>query len=315
MQLCPNCAAEIIPGARFCHRCGDKIAERTKACPACRENNPFASVFCHHCGFHFEGKEAERAAYIPRYPLSFDTGEVTEQIKALFFRSLRQRVGEEFDPLRYSEFVERFYQSRFREIYAVRAEQIAKEAQADWERFGRTGLAEIDRRIDASFDGLLDYFAIQYCPDLGGLALPEAILKYERAEPSNTDMPTMMADYLAFQREKERVYTDFIAMDAIVLENACRSFLKASRDEKLYFLCDLSAKNSGKEGFAMSNQALYWKSPFDRPRAVHYAQLNQLSRKKDHLTINSLFFSVNPSLDLKMYKLLKKLRSWYATQN
>ena len=31
MHLCPNCATEIIPGAKFCHRCGEKFAEKMQA--------------------------------------------------------------------------------------------------------------------------------------------------------------------------------------------------------------------------------------------------------------------------------------------
>ncbi len=97
MNLCPNCAAEIIPGSKFCNRCGDKIAERTKECPACAHRGPLTSVFCHHCGFHFEGERpSEAQKYQPVFPLDFDSsGTLTEQVKSLFFRNLRQRVEEE----------------------------------------------------------------------------------------------------------------------------------------------------------------------------------------------------------------------------
>ncbi len=313
-MLCPNCSARSIPGARFCHRCGDKLSTRVKPCPSCHGKNPFASVFCHHCGFHFEGHPGTENTYVPRYPLVFDHGDVTEQINALFFRSLRRRVGEEFDAALHSAFVERFYRSRFREVYAVRAAQIAGEATRHWERLGRMGLPELDNRLDAAFDGLLDYFAIQYCPDLGGIHLPEAILQYERAERSTTDLGAMLADFLAFHREKVTVYTNFVAIAPELLENACRAFLSAGRDEKLFFICDLSAKRNAREGFAMTDRALYWRAPFDRSRVVTYDQLADIQKKRDHLVINGHFFSAGPSLDLKVYKLLKKLRNWYVLQ-
>ena len=310
MHLCPNCAAEIIPGAKFCHRCGDRFVEKTKACPACQGQSPIASVFCHFCGFHFEGKSAPPSLYEAKYPLDFDPNTLTDQVKALFFSCLRHRVEEEHDIARYSDYVERFYQSRFREIYNVRAEQIAEDALVQWERFGQEALQEIDRRIDIAFEGLLDYFTIQFCPDLNGIILPASILKHEKVQPGKTDQWAMIRDFLDFEREEETFYFNFITMPRDLLENVCKHFLFADRKEKIWFICDLSIKGNGKEGFAMTDSGLYWRAPFDRPRRVRYAELRETKKEKNWLTINGHFFNVNPSLNLKMYKLLKKLREW-----
>jgi len=307
MRLCPNCAVEVIPGAKFCHRCGDKIAEKTKDCPACQEDSPLASVFCHHCGFHFEGK---KHAYTPVYALKFDGQTMTEQVKALFFKQLRGRVKEEHDPEMYSEYVGRFYESKFKELYAVRAKQIGSDALLHWQRFGNDSLPEIDWRIEQAFEGLLDYFCIQYCPDLNGMILPVSILKYEHAQQTNIDLSAMVADYLDFEHEEEEVYTDFIGMDALLLANVCKSYLKAERKETVYCVVDLSFKGNGKEGFALTDAALYWRAPFDRARRVVFKEMHQLHRDKSWLTINGHFFNANPSLNLKLYKFLKKLRSW-----
>ncbi len=312
MNLCPNCAADIIPGSKFCNRCGDKVAERMKPCPACQEQSPLASVFCHHCGFHFEGKQkgVDIHAYEPIYTLDFDPETLTEQVKALFFRSLRRRVEEELDVSKYSDYVERFYQSHFREIYELRAEQIAEDALVQWERFGKEGLPEIDQRVGRSFEGLLDFFMIQYCPDINGLLLPPAILKYEKAQPGKTDLWLMIRDFLDFDREKEVVHFDFISMRAELLTNACKNYLTAERKEKVYFICDLSLKGTCKEGFAMTDQGIYWRAPFDRSRKVLYKEIKAIKKDKEWLTINSHFFTANPALNLKLYKLLKKLRGW-----
>jgi hypothetical protein len=93
-------------------------------------------------------------------------------------------------------------------------------------------------------------------------------------------------------------------------KNACTSFLTADRKEKLLFICDLSLKGSCKEGFAMTDRAMYWRAPFDRPRAILYRDLRELRKDRDWLTINGHFFTANPTLNLKLYKLLKKLKSW-----
>jgi len=310
MQLCPNCAAELIPGAKFCHRCGDKVVEKTKPCPACQEHSPLASVFCHHCGFHFEGKMDNNRMYEPVYPLKFDADSITGQVKALFFKSLRHRVEEEHNATHYSDYVERFYQSKFRDLYDVRSEQIGEDALVQWERFGVESLPEIDRRMDEAFEGLLDFFIIQYCPDLHGMILSSAILKYEKARPGKTDLWAMIRDFLDFEREQEVFYFNFVTMPETLLANACKQFLLAERREKVFFIGDLSLKGNCKEGFAMTDQALYWRAPFDKPRRVLYQELRDIKKEKDWLTINGHFFTANPSLNLKLYKVLKKLRGW-----
>lgn len=310
MKLCPNCAAEIIPGAKFCHRCGDHIVEKTKPCPACHEHSPLASVFCHYCGFHFEGKNARPSAYEPVYPLDFYADDLTEQVKALFFGNLRRRVEEEHDVARYSDYVERFYDSRFREIYNLRAGQIADDVYVQWERFGTETLPEIDRRLDTAFEGLLDYFIIQFCPDLNGVLLPPAILKYEKVQPGKTDLGRMIQDFLDFEREEELFFFDFVAMPEALVANVCKNFLFAERKERVWFVCDLSLKGNGKEGFAMTDRGVYWRSPFDKARRVLYHELREVKLEKKWMTVNGHFFNANPSLNLKLCKLLKKLRAW-----
>ncbi|HNL39258.1 MAG TPA: zinc ribbon domain-containing protein [Saprospiraceae bacterium] len=310
MKGCPNCAAEIIPGAKFCHRCGDKIAEKTKLCPACQETNPYASVFCHHCGFHFEGRQRHDVAYQPMYVLDFHSADLTSQVKALFFRSLRKRVEDEHDIERYSDYVERFYTSAFRTVYDSRSRQIAEDAQLQWQRFGQNALPEIDRRIDHAFEGLLDYFVIQFCPDLNGIILPETILKYDSVSPGKTDLWHMIRDFLDFPRETESFYFDFITMPEALLANACKNYLFADRRERVYFLCDLSLKGNCKEGFAMTDRGIYWRTPYGKAQKALYHQLHELRKEKNWLLINGAFFTVNPSMNLKMCKLLKKLRGW-----
>lgn len=311
MQPCPTCSAKIISGAKFCHRCGEKIAVKVKDCPACQLQSPLTSVFCHHCGFHFEHREAfTEPDYRPKYVLDFHPTLITEQVKALFFKSLRQRVEEEHDVARYSDYVERFYQSKFREIYPVRARQIAEDVMTQWERFGHAALRDIDRRLDDSFEGLLDYFIIQFCPDLNHIILPEGILRYERMQAGKMNLGRMIQDYLDFEREEEVFYFDFIGMPQEYLVNACKSFLFAQPKEKVFFLCDLSLKGNCKEGFAMTDRGIYWRAPFDKPRQVPYAELQEVRNGREWLMVNGSFFTANPSLNLKLYKLLKKLHRW-----
>ncbi len=314
MHLCPNCAIEMIPGAKFCHRCGDKVVEKTKTCPACEEQNPLVSVFCHHCGFHFEGKKHRQPAYQPLFPFKFEQETLTDQVKTMFFRNLRHRVAEEHDLAQYDHYVDRFYHSNFRDIYNVRSQQIAGEVWKRWQQFGKEGLPDIDRRVEEAFEGLLDFFIIQHCPDLNGLRLPEAILRYERARAEQVDMAQMIRDFLDYEQEEEVFYLDFVVMPPEMLSNACKNFLFAGRKEKVYVICDLSLRGSCKEGFALTDQGLYWRMPFDKARQALYGDVRELKKNKEHLLIDGHFFTSNPSLNLKIFKLLKKLRSWKTIQ-
>lgn len=306
MRKCQKCATEVLPNAKFCHRCGEKHAEQHKNCPSCQQSNPLVSVFCHHCGFHFEGKKHREQVYQPKFPLDFDPETLTEQVKALFFRGLRQRVADEQDVARYSDYVDRFYHSDFRKIYTIRADQIAEDALINWERRGAAALPKIDNRIGESFEGLMDYFFIRHCQDLNKIRLPETILKYERVG-ADTDQWQMMQDFLDFDREPEVFDFDFLQMEPERLANACRNFLTAERRERVFFICDLSLKGSCKDGFALTDRAIYWRAPFDRPRRVAFQEISEVIKAKDWLTINGFFFTANPSLNLKLFKLLKKL--------
>jgi hypothetical protein len=98
-----------------------------------------------------------------------------------------------------------------------------------------------------------------------------------------------------------------------LLANACKSYLFADRQERVFFICDLSLKSNCKEGFAITNQGLYWRAPFDRPRRVLFNEINTVKKEKDWLTLNGHFFTANPTLNLKLCKLLKKLRGWRST--
>ena len=121
----------------------------------------------------------------------------------------------------------------------------------------------------------------------------------------------MIPDYLALDLEGEKVYTDFLKMPLDKLKNASKSFLFPEKDEKILFICDQSILGSCKEGFAMTEKALYWKAHLEKARAVDYRLLDEIKRTKEWISINGDFFNVSPSINLKMMKLLKKLRNGY----
>jgi hypothetical protein len=307
---CTKCSTELIPGSKFCHRCGERVMEQVKSCPLCRAENPLAAIFCHECGFHFSVAEPRQGAYTPRYILDFVPERMRPQLKALFFRLLLQRIREEHDGRKHDQYVQRFYDSRFATIFEARTEQLSRDVMTLWERSGQSALPEIDRFLEDAFEGLLDYFIIEFCPDLNEVWLPGAMLRYERLSAENTDLRRMIFDFLDFPHEPEVCYTHFVQMPQALLANACKRFLHAEKDEQVFFICDLSLKGTCKEGFAMTDRTLYWRAPLDGARKAAYDGLFELRFAREWLLINGHFFTANPSLNLKLYKLLKKLQRW-----
>ena len=65
-NYCPYCNAKVLPGAKFCIHCGQKLPEvKTKKCPNCgnivRENEKY----CYKCGFPLSsGEERHFAVFI-----------------------------------------------------------------------------------------------------------------------------------------------------------------------------------------------------------------------------------------------------------
>ncbi len=47
MTLCPSCKAQLIPGSKFCNRCGAKLGQK---CPNCGAEITADSAFCSECG-------------------------------------------------------------------------------------------------------------------------------------------------------------------------------------------------------------------------------------------------------------------------
>lgn len=220
---CTKCLTELLPGSRFCYRCGEQVGGQSKLCPICRAENPIAAIFCHECGFHFVEKETSRATYTPRFRLDFIPERIGTQLKACFFRLLLERVREEHDIQKHSQYVQRFYDSRFSTIFEARTGQLVRDVMTLWNRFGLAGLPQIDEFLEEAFDGLLDYFIIEFCPDLNDVWLPSAILRYERILPSGLELGRMIFDFLDFEREPEVCYRNFFQMPQELLTNACKS--------------------------------------------------------------------------------------------
>jgi len=277
-----------------------------KQCPKCQTALPEVAKFCFNCG----APQAQESTSAAAFTLDL-SGDVPQQIVAHFFKALEQRVAEEHDARHHQQYLEKVYQSGFRETVHTRAQQLAEEARQVQTNQGQVAVSHL---LEDSFAGLLDYFIIQFAGDLYPVQLPQAILKYEGLGLEQVDLYQMVVDYLHFEEEEEPIYLDFLKMPMDKLKNAGANFLFPAKEERIFFLCDQSLTNSGKNGFAMTAAGLYWKMAFQKAHQVYYSNLQDVKREKDWITVNGHFFNVNPKMNLKMLQLLKKLKRLFRPQ-
>lgn len=272
-----------------------------KKCQACGTELPVEAKFCFNCG-------APQAVFTEPEQLVFEPGDdLTQRIIDQFFPALRTRIEEEMIGGDYARYAERVYESGFRDLLHRRAGGIADKIQQSHAE-GLIDQPAIDYWIEKFNSELLDYFLVQHCQDLNPLPIPESILRYQDATWPSLNLFQMALDYLDFAREKEVVYTDFLVMPMEKLKNASKSFLFPGPQEKILLICDQSLFGSCKEGFALTENALYWKAHLEKPQQAAYHQIQVVKRTKEWLIINGAFFNVNPGFNLKMMKFLKKLK-------
>ena len=247
-------------------------------CVHCHKPLLTGARFCHHCGARVEEKKKT-----PSGP---------QEIANRFFEVLKNRVREEQDEGTYDNYLLRFRDSEFSGTFDIRVDQ----------------LAEQPGNLEEELEDLCDFFMLHYCRDLHVNPIPEAILKYQYIDPSPDNLSQMAADYLQFSAEADTVYTNFLDMPVDKLRNAGKAFLFPEKNERIFFICDLSLLGSCKEGFAMTEKALYWKAPLEKARKVAYGELRQVVREKEWIRINGYFFNARKAVNIRMLKLLRKLR-------
>jgi hypothetical protein len=284
MIYCPNCSAKLLAAAKFCHQCGQslQVADEVvdKHVPTTRE-----LVYL----------------YTPK-----DKRELKEEIKADFFKALRKRVEEEQRIELYPDYVDRFYKSKFMEVLDNRSELLAEEMKKIQAR-NKYPEQEFAALVQEAFDHLLDYLMTIYCADINVNPYPEAILKYSNTT-KKPDIQTIIFDYLDLDGETEKVFTDFITMPTYKLRNAADSFLRATMEEKLFFIIDQTLLGSCKEGVAMTNKGIYWKVHFEKPHCILFEDIRTIRREKDWLLINNSYFNVNTTFNIRLMKLLRKIK-------
>lgn len=319
MRNCQFCHTELQKGARFCHHCGAKAKQATRACSHCQHENSEEAQFCANCGSGFmeipvvaeyEAPEEKIVYddYEAIYPLDFrNIKGLGEKIRQYFVVALGERIQEVHNPSDTEAYMNHLMRSDFQEIFKLRTDQLAEEAYTIHSKQGLHTERDIDRLLDNAFDGLLNFFLIKHCQHINEFKIPEATLKYEGARIGEINLQQLMLDYLQLEDEDLVVYTDFLKMPLAKLQNAGRYYLFPSKDEKILLICDQTVFGSCKEGFALTEAALYWKAHFKPAQKVYYKDLQSIQKKGDHLLINGLFFNGGGEVNGKMVYLLRQL--------
>jgi ribosomal protein L40E len=315
MVFCPKCHTQLVDDAKFCHRCGSNVDIPLALCTSCQKLNPADATFCYGCVNPTQALELLPPQYLTlksRY--AFHSPMVLEEnIKNLFFEELKRYAGW-IAPNLVDDYLRQVYTKGFTQTIDLRSKQLSEEFSDMYAKLATPSVFKLERTLESAVSGLALYHIIYNCKDINPFPIPEKILRYEKAVRGTVDTHQMIFDFLDFDNEKERVYTDFIKMPAETLENASKNFLFAARGEFIFFISDQSTftKPKGKEGFAMTEFALYWKAPMDKNQKVYFHHLARLEKEKDWIKINNRFFNINPSINTKMLLLLDKLKNIYA---
>ena len=281
MVKCSNCGSFAEDDIKICLKCGRKL-------------NAVDLNLNSHLHYNLDFSQPE---------------EIQNEIRGYFFKIMRYRVENELDAKGYRNYFDHFHSSGFYKKFDLRSKQLVEEVISMNAENKPSSQHEIDSYLSQVLESFVDYFIIAFCKPLHRMLLPEAILRYGNVQKEKVDLGQMILEYLDFNNEKDKIYTDFLTMPVNKLKNAKEAFLFGEKDEKLFFICDQTVFKSCKEGFAMTDEALYWKPHFNEVGKVVYKEIKSVKREGEWITINEQFFNVNKSMNYKMMKLLQKLQN------
>lgn len=178
----------------------------------------------------------------------------------------------------------------------------------NWINGGERTYASVARRINDTMADLTEYFIVEVAGELSSSVLPQRLLRHQSVNWDTVDLFKLVMDYLDFEAETERVYTDFVSMPARALRNATNAFLCAGKDERIFFICDQSLISQAKNGFAVTDAGMYWKNVLQPAGSALFSTMESVSLGQGHLEIDGQFFNAGARLNLKMAVLLDKLR-------
>jgi hypothetical protein len=336
-KQCPDCEAELPAVARFCYSCGypqpedapafpsgeqapeddfltlEELPEEVTKAPEDQGKAPFAKAESTSAEVLPPPAEPARSETdekkSPLHNAAADSkaeGKVrnysSSELRLQFREYLQATVLDYFGERKLKAYYDRMESdTNFRQLRDGSLGNLLR-----WLNEGHPAAAAT-RRINDTLADLTEYFIVETAGDLSGKVLPQRLLRHQSVDWDTVDLFKLVMDYLDFGRESERVYTDFVTMPERALRNATRSFLRAGKDERIFLICDQSLISQAKNGFAVTDSGLYWKTVLQPAGVVLFKTLERIKLEQGHLKLDGQFFNAGASLNLKLALLLRKL--------
>ncbi len=329
---CPDCHTELPEAARFCFSCGypqleedDSPSAGAKApgenflvleeLPDPRTGNDesvlsAADSFIAKPDLTVKRSASEPATAIGNNDSPTPSGAIST--KKYTMAELKQAFREYFQ----ERIIAYFGSGQLKKYYAALEKSNSFQQLRDgsltnlvnWINGGERTYASVTRRINDTLADLTEYFIVEIAGDLHGQVLPQRLLRHQSVDWNTVDLFKLVMDFLDFEAETERVYTDFVSMPARALRNATNAFLRAGKDERIFFICDQSLISQAKNGFSVTDAGIYWKNVLQPAGSALFTTIEKVSINQGHLEVDGQFFNAGAGLNLKMAVLLDKLR-------
>ncbi len=295
---CPNCGAEVPRDALFCPTCGHHLTGAAEVL----ELDDFSEP---------ESKATEGTFLKPEpegEPDQSPSPAPLEITPATLRSELEDHLGERLTAYFGAEALPGYLRRYRRDEDFHRIRDASLITLARWLNLQLVATKAVRRRKRDTLAELVEYFVVESGSALHGDLFPQRLLRYQGADWKRVDLFRMIMDYLQLKEEELTVYTDFVTTPQKVLKNATASYLRAGKDERVFFVVDQSLFGSGKQGFALTDSNIYWKNVLQPAGTATYTTLTFVEMKEGHLTIDGQFFDAGRKLNLRVALLLDKLR-------
>lgn len=277
--------------AKFCASCGHKLGDTAQAAQPQRE-------------------EANGVTPSPtrRYALDFGSwATMPTQIKKHFLAYAAQQISDDGESRRLPVYMQLFEESGFRaQHFEEEAIQLTASAEQLFSEQPADAAALVDDLLQRAFLRLLLEFFVKYASVLTPARLSPKILRHTQA----TSRADAIADYLQLSEEGQlTAYSQILQIPPKKLQNAQKTFFAPQNaTERPLLFIDLTLWGSGSDGVVLTQEAIYWKHAFHQPARVAYDKIYALHRNDKYLEINQIYFSISPTFNYKLLKLLQYLR-------